>query len=54
MMHVQYGLCPVTGMCVSCVLNLFSPQSLSECEDSNFAEFADHVYEGFKGTLTSL
>lgn len=29
----------------------FLPQSLSECEDSNYTESADYTAEGFTGTL---
>lgn len=29
-------------------------QSLSECEDSNYPEYAEHVSDAYKGTVTFI
>lgn len=57
LLHVLFA---VNVMCVMClnfmchVSELLLSQSLSECEDSNYTDSADHISEGFKGTVTSL
>lgn len=51
---VTYDVCSVTGMCVMCLYSPLLLQSLSECEDSNYAESPDHMSGDFKGTESLL
>lgn len=46
-------MCALLQECVSCVFTLLL-QSLSECEDSNYAESPDHMSGDFKGTESLL